>query len=225
MKGKLYLTPVPIGNYDDITLRALKILKFVDVVICEEIKIGKRILNKYKIEKELLALNEHNEEKASDEVLSLLLNGKNLALISDAGTPLFSDPGFILVSKCIMNNVEIVPLPGASSLLPALTASGFNIRRFYYYGWLSPNNNRRKQELHKLKKIKELIILLETPYRLKQLLLDCRKILGAGKNAVLAYKLTMPEEKIIRGTLEDIVDFVEEKRLKGEFVLIINNRK
>ncbi len=225
MKGKLYLTPVPIGNYDDITLRALKILGEVNVVVCEEIKIGKRLLNQYKIKKEILPLNEHNEQTASDEVVALLLNGKNIALISDAGSPVFSDPGATLVSKCLANQIEIIPLPGANSLIPALIASGFNINRFFYYGWLSPNNERRKQELTKLKNVREVIVLMETPYRLKQLLRDCKKIFGARKNAVLAYKLTMPEEKIFRGTLKELYNYAEEKKLKGEFVLIINNRK
>ncbi len=224
MKGELYLTPVPIGNYDDITLRALKILGDVDIVVCEEYKMGKRLLSKYKIEKDILTLNEHNEDYVSDEIISILLNGKDVALISDAGSPVFSDPGFTLVSRCINNGIKIVPLPGANSLIPALIASGFNIKRFYYYGWLSPNKNRRKQELIKLKNFKELIVLMETPYRIKQVLNDCRDILGANKFATLAFKISMPEEKIIRGTLKELAAFAEKENLKGEFVLIINNK-
>ncbi|MDO8550580.1 MAG: 16S rRNA (cytidine(1402)-2'-O)-methyltransferase, partial [Ignavibacteria bacterium] len=186
MKGVLYLVSTPIGNYEDITLRALRILKEVDFIICEEFKEARRLLSHYQIEKELFTLNEHNESEAANGILLKILDGKSAALISDAGTPLFSDPGHLLVQLCISQNINIVPVPGANSLLPALICSGFDFEKFYYYGWLSPKKEIRRKELLRLKGIKEVIVLLDTPYRLKSLLADVVKILGKNIKTVLA---------------------------------------
>ena len=147
MKPTLYITPTPIGNYEDITLRALRILKEVDFIICEELKPANRLLAHFKIKKELVSLNEHNQKDISQELANRLLEGKSAALISDAGTPLFSDPGHILVDFCISYKIKVVPLPGANSLIPTLISSGLNIEKFFYYGWLSPKKEIRKQEL------------------------------------------------------------------------------
>ncbi|MDX1700073.1 MAG: SAM-dependent methyltransferase, partial [Melioribacteraceae bacterium] len=136
MKHALYITPTPIGNYDDITLRAVDVLRNVDFIICEEFKPAKRLLAHLKIENELITLNEHNEKELSEELARRMLNGESASLISDSGTPLFSDPGHILTDLCISYNIEIIPLPGANSLLPALVASGLKIDKFFYYGWL-----------------------------------------------------------------------------------------
>ncbi len=224
MKGILYLVATPIGNYDDITLRALKILGEADVLVCEELKMGRRLLAKYKIKKELLTLNEHNEEEASEEILQLLLEGKNVALFSDAGTPLFADPGQRLTQLAIASKIKIVPVPGASSIMTALVGSGFNFNQFYYRGWLSPKKEIRKKELLELRKRKELIILLETPYRLKRLLEDVVKYFGANASIVVAFDLTLPTEKFLRGRAKEILAKVEKENLKGEFVLILDNR-
>jgi 16S rRNA (cytidine1402-2'-O)-methyltransferase len=224
MQGTLFLVSMPIGNYEDITLRALKILKQVDFVICEEFKIGKKFLDYYKIEKELFTLNEHNEAESSDEIASLLSKGKSAALISDAGTPLFSDPGHILVSKCIANEIEIKPVPGANSLLSALIVSGLDFEKFYFYGWLSPKKEKRRRELNSLRTRRELIVLMETPYRLERILEETVKTFGGNTKGVLAYKLTMPEEKVFRGSLKSLLEEAKRKKLKGEFVLLIDNR-
>jgi 16S rRNA (cytidine1402-2'-O)-methyltransferase len=224
MNPTLYITPTPIGNYEDITLRALRILKEVDFIICEELKPANRLLSHFEIKKELVSLNEHNQKDVSQELANRLLEGKSAALISDAGTPLFSDPGHLLIDYCISYNIKIVPLPGANSLMPALISSGLNIERFFYYGWLSPKKEIRKQEFHQLKKIKELIVFMETPYRLKRILSDIIHHFGSNQQIVLAYKLTMPEEKILRGNIAHILSEVEKKNLKGEFVLLIDNR-
>ena len=175
MKNKLYIVSTPIGNYEDITLRALRILRKVDFIICEEFKPARRLLSSYEIKKELISLNEHNEEESSSEVISEILNGKTAALISDAGTPLFSDPGSYLVEQCISQKIEIIPVPGASSLLSALVGSGISFDKFYYYGWLSPKKEIRQIQLQKLKSVNELIVVMETPYRLIPLLLDVEK--------------------------------------------------
>ncbi len=225
MNRKLFLVSTPIGNYDDITLRALDILKSVDFIICEEYKAARRMLAHYKINKELIALNEHNENDVVDEIVAEILNGKSTALISDCGTPLFSDPGHLLVDLCIAQGIEVVPVPGANSLLPALIGSGYDFEKFYYYGWLSPKKNIRRKQLLDLKRIKEVIVLMDTPYRLKRLLSDVVNIFGTATPVVLAFELTMKDEKYYRGSAQKVLNIAEKNNLKGEFVLIVNNRK
>lgn len=224
MDPRLFLVSTPIGNYDDITIRALDTLKRADFIICEEYKEARRLLSHYKINKELIALNEHNEKDIVNEILLKILEGKNAALISDCGTPVFSDPGQLLVEVCISQKVEIVPVPGANSLIPALIGSGFNIDKFYYAGWLSPKKDMRRKQLLDLKRMKELIVLLDTPYRLKTLLNDVVKIFGKNVQVVLAYQLTMKDEKYYRGNAEKVLSIAEKQNLKGEFVLMVNNR-
>ncbi len=225
MIAKLYIVSTPIGNYEDITLRALNILKQVDFIICEEFKEARRLLSHFKIEKELFSLNEHHQEESSREAFEKISDGKSAALISDCGTPLFSDPGHQLVQMCINANIDVVPIPGANSLLPALVGSGYDLDKFYYAGWLSPKSEIRKNELLRLKKVKEMIVLMETPYRLKAILTDISKIFGASLQIVVAFNLTLPTEKFFRGTVSDILKVVESKNLKGEFVLLIHNKK
>lgn len=222
---KLFLVSTPIGNYEDITLRALNTLNDVDFIICEEYKEARRLLSHYKIEKELIALNEHNENEVVDEILLKINEGKSAALISDCGTPLFSDPGHLLVDMCIAQKIEIIPVPGANSLLPALIGSGFDFEKFYYYGWLSPKKHIRRKQLLDLKRIKEVIVLMDTPYRLKRLLQDVVNLIGKSVPVVLAYNLTMADEKYYRGYAERVLAIAEKENLKGEFVLILNNKK
>lgn len=221
--GKLYLVSTPIGNYDDITLRALKILQEVDYIICEEFKEAKRLLNYYKIEKELLQINEHNEKENSNELIVKLKDGKNLALISDCGTPLFSDPGYYLVNLALDNNIQIIPIPGANSLIQALVGSGLKLNKFYFYGWLPVKKELRAKELSKLSKLREIIILMETPYRLQKLLDEILQHFNENTYVVLAYELTKENENYYRGKIKDIQKIAKNNNLKGEFVLIIDN--
>lgn len=225
MTGTLYIVSTPIGNYDDITLRALDRLKSADLIVCEEYKMARRLLSHYKIDKELFSLNEHNERESAEEILSLLSGGKSAALISDCGTPLFSDPGHILLDLCISGNIKIEVIPGVNSLIPAITGSGLKIEKFHYYGWLSPKKDIRRKELLKLRSVNDVIVLMETPYRLKPVLYDIKKILGNNLKAVLAFELTSNKEKYYRGTIDEIYTEVERSKLKGEFVLLIDNRK
>jgi len=218
------LVSVPIGNVKDITLRALECLSDSDLIICEELKPARRLLSEYKITKELIPLNEHTEKETIPEIIALLKEGKNLALISDAGTPLFSDPGKYLVKQCIDSEISVSPLPGPNSILPALITSGFDINSFYYVGWLSPKKDLRRKELLKLKSIKETIVIMETPYRLKSILTDVKKFFGERTRISLAYKLTMQEENVFRGTVSKVLTEIERQKLKGEFVLIIDNK-
>jgi len=219
------LVSTPIGNYDDITIRALNILKNVDFIICEEYKAARRMLAHYKINKELIALNEHNENDVADEIVTEILNGKTTALISDCGTPLFSDPGHLLVDLCIAQGIEVVPVPGANSLLPALMGSGYDFEKFYYYGWLSPKKDIRRKQLLNLRRMKEVIVLMDTPYRLKRLLSDVTNMFAKTTPVCLAFELTMKDEKYYRGSAQKILNIAEKNNLKGEFVLIVNNQK
>ncbi|MGD1008187.1 MAG: 16S rRNA (cytidine(1402)-2'-O)-methyltransferase [Ignavibacteriaceae bacterium] len=224
MIGKLYLVSTPIGNYDDITIRALNILKSIDFVICEEFKEARRLLSHYQITKELVSINEHNENEKDivNDILLRLLENNSAALISDCGTPLFSDPGHLLVEVCISQNIEVIPVPGASSILPALTGSGLDIEKFYYYGWLSPKKDIRKQQLQRLRSLNEVVVIMDTPYRLKSLLEDIVKVIGKNLKVVLAFQLTMNNEKFYRGTAEEILSIVSQNNMKGEFVLLLN---
>lgn len=223
MSAKLYIVSTPIGNYDDITFRALTVLKEVDFIICEEFKEAARLLSHFQIKKELISLNEHNEEESSQEIFERIKSGSSAALISDCGTPLFSDPGTLLVQMCINAKIDVVPVPGANSLLPALVGSGFKPDKFYYAGWLSPKSDLRKKELLRLTSTKELIVLMETPYRLKAILTDISKIFGTKTKIVVAFDLTLPTEKFFRGSCADVLKIVTDKNLKGEFVILIDN--
>jgi len=224
MKSKLYIVSTPIGNYEDITLRAIRLIKECDLLICEEYKEARRLLSHLKIQKELIALNEHNEKEVTDEIIIQIKEGKSAALISDCGTPLFSDPGHYLVKVAIQNKIDIVPVPGASSLLAALVGSGMDFEKFYYYGWLSPKKEIRRKQLYDLRKIKDTIVILDTPYRLQSLLEDVTKIIGENVSVVLAYELTKENDKFYRGNAGNILNAVERENLKGEFVLIIKNQ-
>jgi len=221
MQNKLFVVSTPIGNFDDITLRALKILKDVDIIVCEEFKPARRLLSYYGIAKVLISVNEHNESESTLEVITEIKNGKTIALISDAGTPLFSDPGNTLVEQAILSGIEIVPVPGASSLLAALVGTGYHFEQFFYYGWLSPKKEIRQIQLKKLKTVNEVIVILETPYRLVALLTDIRRTFGSNQNIVVAYKLTQKEENFYRGNVDTVLNKITTEKLKGEFVLII----
>lgn len=220
--SELYIVSTPIGNYQDLTIRALKTLKAADFIICEEYKEAKRLLNHFNINKELYSLNEHNEKEISEDLISKIKQCKTVALISDCGTPIFSDPGTYLVNLAIQNDIKVIPVPGPSSILAALVGSGLNINKFYYCGWLSPKKEIRKTQLKQLKLRKYTTIIMDTPYRLKVLLEDVVNILGEEIQTVIAYELTTENEKFIRGRAVDVLNEVKAKNLKGEFVLILD---
>lgn len=225
MSGILYIVSTPIGNWDDITFRALRVLTESDIILCEEYKVASRLLKNYNIKKELIEINEHTEKTAVDEVIRLLKEGKVLSLISDCGTPIFSDPGSIILQNAISSGINIVPVPGPDSIIPSLVCSGFDVSSFFYAGWLSPKKEIRRSELKKLKEIKEVIVLMETPYRLKQLIEDCAEIFINDVEACLCINLTTPDEKFIRGKINNLKNYVQNLTEKVEFVLILNNKK
>jgi 16S rRNA (cytidine1402-2'-O)-methyltransferase len=224
MKGTLYLVATPIGNYDDITFRALRVLKSVDIIACEERKEGERLLKHFQIQKPLESLNEHNELAASQTILAQLNSGKSIALVSDCGTPVFSDPGQFLVRKAVEHQITIVPIPGASSLMPALTVSGFSIDQFLFYGWLSPKKERRRAELKRLYDERRTIVLMDTPYRLLSLLRDLADTFGTTRRVCIAFNLTMPDEQFFYGNAVELLKRFSSKEMKGEFVIVIEGR-
>lgn len=225
MAGILYIVATHIGNFEDLTFRAKKIIQECDFIVCEETKPAKQLLKNLNLFKEIIQLNEHTEKINSPLVIEELLQGKSCCLISDAGTPIFSDPGMYLIKLARENNIQISIVPGPDSLIPALIVSGFDISKFYFAGWLSPKSDARKKELKKLKTIKATIAIMETPYRLKQLISDIIEIFGEEIKISLACDLTTPDEKIIRGKASEIYQKILEANLKCEFVLVLDNKK
>ena len=207
MEGVLNIVSTPIGDYSDITLRALRILNESDYIICEEYKEASKLLRFFEINKELKSLNEHNETDSSDEIFLDLLNGKNLSIISDCGTPVFSDPGSIILQKCIDANIKIEFIGGANSVIASIVLSGFDISRFYYAGFLSPKSEIRKKELQSLKYLKRTIVLMEAPYRLKAILQDIKDIF-VHRKIFVAFDLTMQSEKKFRGNASEILETI-----------------
>lgn len=225
MSGVLYLVATPIGNLEDMTLRASRVLREADVIVFEERKEGARLLRELGIEKPVESLNEHNEQAATEIILGYLRAGKDIAVTSDAGTPVFSDPGQMLVERAAAEGIRIVPIPGASSLMPALTVSGFVIDQFLFYGFLSPKRERRITELQQLKREQRTTVLLEAPYRLVQLMRDMAEVFGATRRVCVAFDLTMPDEEVFRGTAPELHQRFAREGRKGEFVVVIEGSR
>ncbi|MEM5774316.1 MAG: 16S rRNA (cytidine(1402)-2'-O)-methyltransferase, partial [Anaerolineaceae bacterium] len=201
----LYITATPIGNPKDITLRAMEVLAQADAVICEEYRQGSTLLKRLGIQaKELIELNEHNEAETVPLLIQRLVKRQAIALISDCGTPVFSDPGSLLVSSAADFEIPVYPIPGASSLMAALSIMDFRLEQFFFAGFLPPKKELRKRELEKLKNYRVPIILMDTPYRLASLLEELRGLFGGNQRLTLACDLTLPSETIFRGTLTEI---------------------
>ncbi len=220
--GVLSIVATPIGNPGDITLRAIETLKNADAVICEEFKPGSTLLKKLGITgKEIALLNEHNEAECAADLLMRLLNGQNLALVSDCGTPVFSDPGAYLIQLAASSGVKVTPIPGASSLMAALSILDFKIGQYYFAGFLQRDPEKRRKELARLRGLRVPIVLMDTPYRLTQLLEDIAKVFGKNCFVTIGLDLTLPGETIFRGEAADIIHQVNNR--KGEFILIVGN--
>ena len=219
MSGKLYLVATPIGNLEDITLRAINCLKEVDIIACEDTRHTLKLLNHLGIKKKLISYHRHNEETKSFILIDLLLNGKNIALVSDAGTPAICDPGEEIVKEAIIKDIEIVPIPGACALINALIASGMNTTEFVFYGFLPLNRKNRRDKLEHIKNETKTVILYEAPHKLINTLKDIQIIRGNNTNIVLAKELTKIHEKFIRGNIKEIIDDLDD--VKGEFIIII----
>ncbi len=217
----LYIVSVPIGNLEDITRRALRILSEADAVVCEETREGARLLHSYQIENELIALNEHNERERIPELIERMRRGQTFALVSDHGTPLLADPGERWIEQTIANGIPVSPVPGASSLLSALVVSGFSMKSFRFAGMLPVKKDERRKALEHLKNERETWVIFDAPYRLPAVLADIRRVVGADRRMVIACNLTMPTENIIRGTAGYLVEYFEKKPFKGEYVIVV----
>jgi 16S rRNA (cytidine1402-2'-O)-methyltransferase len=218
--GRLFIIATPIGNPADITLRALEVLRSVDCVICEEIREGSTLLKKLGVmPRELIALNEHNEQEQSADIVVRLFNKQDLALISDCGTPVFADPGHYLVQQVTDVGIPVVPIPGPSSLMAALSILDFNMTRFVFGGFLPREAELRRRELMRLRGLGMPVVLMDTPYRLRALLDDVTKTFGKGQQVVLACDLTLPGEKVYRGSVGEVRQQVNQR--KAEFILIV----
>ncbi|HVZ41199.1 MAG TPA: 16S rRNA (cytidine(1402)-2'-O)-methyltransferase, partial [Candidatus Kapabacteria bacterium] len=219
--GHISLVGVPIGNRDDMTMRGLKTLQRADVVVCEEYKVGARLLRNYNITQRLLAMNEHNEEDASNEIIELLRAGKEVAVISDAGLPLLADPGHILMRKLQALNVQPKIVPGVSSVMTGLMASGFGMEQFEFVGFLPRKPEERRNAAQELAAHHATVVILETPYRLRSLLAALSDAMPS-RRAAIAINLTTAYEAIVRGTLAELFGKFSDKRFKGEFVLVLD---
>ena len=221
-KPSLFLIPTPIGNLEDITLRAINTLKGVDEILCEDTRTTSTLLNKYKIKKRLVSCHEYNERKMIEYVLSKLNEGYNFALVTDQGTPIISDPGYSISSAVIKAGYNVVSLPGATAFVPALTSSGLEPAPFLFYGFLNSKNSKQMHELMALKDIKNTIIFYESVHRLVSTLNNMLNIFG-DRNICICREISKIHEEYIRGKISEIISFVCD--LKGEFVLIVEGNK
>ncbi len=222
-KGNLYIIATPIGNLEDITLRAIRILKEVDLIAAEDTRHTLKLLNHLEISKPLISYHRHNEEIRTEELIKELKTGKNIGLVSDAGTPGICDPGEEIIKKCIEESIKIVPIPGACAMINALITSGISTKEFIFLGFLPLNKKSRKEKLEEIKNANKTIILYEAPHKLKNTLNDLSDILQS-REVVLARELTKIHEEYIRGTVKELMEKTD--NLKGEMILIIekNNK-
>lgn len=224
-KGILYLVATPIGNLEDMTFRAIRILKEVDLILAEDTRKTLKLLNYFEISKKMISFYRHNEGVKIDYVISLLEEGKNLAVVSDAGTPGISDPGEDLVKEAIERGITIVPIPGSVAFVQGLIASGFDTTRFAFEGFLSINKRVRKERLAELKEEQRTMIFYEAPHKLKRTISDLKDAFGGERKVVLARELTKIHEEFLRMTLDEVEKYYEEKDIKGEFVVLVEGTK
>ena len=222
-KGKLYIVGTPIGNLDDITIRAVNTLRNVDVILAEDTRQTLKLLNHFEISKHMISYHRHNEETRTEELIKELKTGKNIGLVSDAGTPGICDPGEEIIKKCIEESIKVVPIPGACAMINALITSGISTKEFIFLGFLPLNKKSRKEKLEEIKNANKTIILYEAPHKLKNTLNDLSDILQS-REVVLARELTKIHEEYIRGTVKELMEKTD--NLKGEMILIIekNNK-
>ncbi|MEK4423560.1 16S rRNA (cytidine(1402)-2'-O)-methyltransferase [Solibacillus sp. FSL K6-1523] len=216
----LYLVATPIGNLEDMTVRALRILKEVDVIAAEDTRNTKKLCNYFDIQTPLISYHEHNIEVGGEKLLAYLREGKSIALVSDAGLPCISDPGADIVVKAIEEDFAVVPIPGANAALTALIASGLTPQPFYFFGFLKRNKKDRRAQLEILAKRQETLVFYEAPHRLKETLKDLELVLGDRK-ITLARELTKKFEEFLRGTVTEAIDWSQQNEIRGEFCIVL----
>lgn len=217
----LFLVPTPIGNLEDITFRALNVLKESDIIFSEDTRETLKLLKYYNIEKKLISYHKFNEDTEYKKILEYLSQNKNVALVSDRGTPSISDPGYVATFKIIEKGYNVVCLPGATAFTPALVMSGLNPNKFYFYGFLESKKTAKKKELESLKSFKETIIFYESPFRIKETLKLIKDVLG-NRNVSVSREISKKFEEVYRGKVDNIIDTLKEK---GEFVIIVEGNK
>ena len=222
--GKLYLVPTPIGNLEDITMRAIRVLKEADIILAEDTRTSAPLLKHFGIEKKVFAHHQHNEHQSSGEIVRFLKEGKNIALISDAGTPAISDPGFFLVREALKNELEVECLPGATAFVPALVNSGFPTDRFCFEGFL-PVKKGRQTRYKLLAEEDRTIILYESPHRIMKTLEEMATYFGKDRQVSISRELTKMFEETVRGTVTEVKTYFETHLAKGEFVVCIKGKE
>ena len=222
--AKLYIVPTPIGNLEDFTFRAINVLKDVNLILCEDTRRSKKLLIHYNIETPLRSHHKFNEHKEIGKIVDKILSGEKIALISDAGTPGISDPGFLAVRTCLENNIQVECLPGATALIPALVNSGIPFDKFVFEGFL-PFKKGRKTRLEKLSEEKRTMIFYESPHKLLKTLNDFSNSFGSDRKVSISRELTKIYEETIRLSLEESIKLFNEKPPKGEFVIIVEGCK
>ncbi len=222
--SKLYIVPTPIGNLKDITYRAIETLSDVDLILAEDTRVSRKLLSHYNISTKMVSYHMHNEHKITKDIIENLNKGVSIALISDAGTPGISDPGFFLIRTCIENNIQVECLPGATAFVPALVQSGIPNDRFLFEGFL-PHKKGRTKKLTQLSKEDKTIILYESPHRLIKTLKDLCQYFGGETQASVSRELTKIHEETIHGTLTTIKNYYSDKKPKGEIVIVVSSNK
>jgi 16S rRNA (cytidine1402-2'-O)-methyltransferase len=219
----LYIVPTPLGNLKDITLRSIEVLNSVDFILCEDTRTSSKLLSHYNIQKPISPYHQHNEHKIVQHLVDQLLEGKTIALITDAGTPGISDPAFLLVRECVKNNITVETLPGATAFVPALINSGLPASRFAFEGFL-PLKKGRQTLIKKLSEDDRTLIFYESPMRLVKTLHDFITFFGADRKCSVSRELTKMFEENFRGSLQEVHDYFAEKNVKGEVVIVVEGK-
>lgn len=221
---KLYIVPTPIGNLEDITLRALNVLKSADFILCEDTRTTKNLLKHYDIDKRCVAYHIFNEHEQLNHFINQIKVSETVALVSDAGTPGISDPGFLLIRECIAQDIEVECLPGATAFVPAIVQSGLPCSSFYFFGFL-PHKKGKESLLKRVAEMEETVIFYESPHRLLKSLEKMAEILGADRKISISKELTKIYAHTFRGTIAEAIEYFGQKEVKGEFVLIISPKE
>jgi 16S rRNA (cytidine1402-2'-O)-methyltransferase len=222
--GKLYIVPTPIGNLEDITLRAIKVLKVVDLILAEDTRKSKTLLKHLDIDKQIFSHHKFNEHKTTDGIINRLKSNENIALISDAGTPAISDPGYFLVRACVAENIDIECLPGATAFVPAIVNSGIPCDKFCFEGFL-PQKKGRQKRLTQLAEEDRTMIFYESPHRLLKTLNQFKEFFGENRDVCVCRELTKIHEESIRGKVDEVISYYTEKTIKGEIVIVVSGKE
>ncbi|MCP8618158.1 16S rRNA (cytidine(1402)-2'-O)-methyltransferase [Salirhabdus salicampi] len=222
-QGKFYVVPTPIGNLEDITYRAIHILKTVDLIAAEDTRQTQKLLNHFSITTPLLSYHDHNKELKGEQLIGKMLSGQSIAIVSDAGMPVISDPGYELVRQCTEENIDIVVLPGANAALCALVGSGLPSDQFYFYGFLPRKKSKIQETLEELKKQRATLLFYESPHRIKETVKQIQTIFGDDRSIVLARELTKKYEEFVRGTVKEVSDWLRstDSVIKGEYCIVV----